>query len=100
VFEASGWRPPIVSTVALRNEGTAVLWAEIQRHRGYLETGTRLAERRAARLTDELHKIMAARLLERAAHAVDDPAFAALRDEVLAHTIDPWTAADRLLGFD
>jgi LAO/AO transport system kinase len=100
VFESSGWRPPIVSTVALRNEGVDELWGEINRHRRHLETSGQLATRRTARLTDELHKIVAARLLERAAHAVDDPNFDDLRDDVLAREIDPWTAADQLLGFD
>jgi LAO/AO transport system kinase len=97
IFEASGWRPPIVSTVALRDEGTTDLWDEIARHREHLESSGLLVQRRVARLTDELHKIVAARLFERAAHAVDDPRFDQLRDEVLARAIDPWTAADRLL---
>jgi len=100
IFDAAGWRPPIVSTVALRDEGTDELWDQIGRHRDHLERSGRLVERRTARLTDELHKIVAARLMEQAAHAVDDPAFDELRDQVLARRVDPWSAAERLLGLD
>ena len=30
----------------------------------------------------------------------DDPSFGPLRDQVLRRELDPWAAADRLLGFD
>ncbi len=100
IFEASGWRPPIVATVALRGEGTAELWAEVLAHRGHLETSGLLDERRRARLTDELRHIVVARLLERANATADDPAFVARRDAVVARELDPWTAADQLLGFE
>jgi LAO/AO transport system kinase len=96
-----GWRAPVVATTATTGEGVDELWHEIGRHRARLEDGGQLAARRAARLGDEMRHIVTARLLERATalgHGGDD--FAALRDDVAARRLDPWTAADRLLAED
>jgi LAO/AO transport system kinase len=97
---ASGqvWRPPIVSTVALRDEGVDELWQAIGRHRVHLLDTGLLEERRFARITDELRHIVAARLLEQAGARTDDPRFERLRDKVVAREIDPWGAAGELLG--
>ena len=59
-------------------------------------TGAR-DERRAQRVTSELHRILAARLMARATEVGSGADFAALRADVLARRLDPWSAADRLL---
>jgi LAO/AO transport system kinase len=100
LFEVSGWRPPIISTVALDGRGVDELWNEIIQHRSHLESTGQLAVRRAERITEELHRIVAARLLERASATADDPEFERLRDAVVARSIDPWTASEQLLGLD
>jgi LAO/AO transport system kinase len=95
-----GWRAPVVATVATTGEGVGELWPEIGRHRAHLEATGELARRRAVRLGDELRHILTARLLERVTTAASGDRFAALRDDVAARRIDPWTAADRLLVED
>jgi LAO/AO transport system kinase len=95
--DPSRWRPPVLSTVAAKGEGAAELWAGIQHHRQHLLDADLLAPRRVARTTDELQRIVAAQLLERARAVAAGDRFEALRDEVLERTIDPWTAAARLL---
>ena len=94
------WRPPIVATVALRDEGVDALWTAVADHRAHLTQTGLLETRRADRLTDELRHIVAARLLEQAGARTDDPEFERLRDLVLAREIDPWGAAGELLGLD
>jgi len=94
------WRPPIVSTVALRDEGVDELWSAVADHRAHLTATGLLEQRRVTRLTDELRHIVAARLLEQAGARTDDPEFERLRDRVLAREIDPWGAAGELLGLD
>jgi LAO/AO transport system kinase len=92
------WRPPVVATVAVDGQGADDLWAEIRRHRAVLEATGALAGRRAARLGDELRRILTARLLERATAATRGPGFAALCADVAARRLDPWSAADDLLA--
>lgn len=92
------WRPPIVATVAPEGDGADELWAAIGAHHQYLEASGKLGARRADRLTDELERILAAQLLARARATAAGPDFERLRAAVLARELDPWSAAEELLG--
>jgi LAO/AO transport system kinase len=94
--DRAGWRPPVVATTATAGDGIDDLWSAIRDHRSHLEASGELAPRRAARAADELVQILAVLLHERAiAQAGGDLEPTAA--EVTARTIDPWTAAERLL---
>jgi LAO/AO transport system kinase len=94
--DRSGWRPPVLTTTAVTGEGVAELWASIRGHRAHLEESGDLVERRAARVGDELSRIMAAVLHERAVAAAGDRLDQAAR-RVAARELDPWSAAEDLL---
>ena len=93
------WRPPVVSAVAADGTGVADVWAAVVAHRAHLGTGpgSALAGRRRARAADEVTRLVAARLMERAHTLTDGPQAAALAEAVAAGDTDPWTAADELL---
>jgi LAO/AO transport system kinase len=92
------WRPPIVDTTALTGEGVAGLWDEISRHRVYLRESGLLERRRADRLAHELRGV----LMARSAITIDELAsgeeFASAVKALAAGEIDPYQAADRLMG--
>ncbi len=94
--DRSGWRPPVVATTATTGGGVADLWEAIGRHRAHLVDTGQLEPRRAARVGDELTRILAALLHERALASgkgrVDD-----LAAQVARRELDPWTAAEGLL---
>jgi len=92
----STWRPPIVSTTATSGDGIDELWSAIADHRAHLEATDQLEARRAARIGDELSRILAALLHERALASAGDR-LAELSAEVATRSLDPWTAAERLL---
>jgi LAO/AO transport system kinase len=92
------WRPPIVRTIATTGDGVAELWDAIGAHRVFLESDGAVAERRRARLVDELRGLVAERLLEQAGAISEGMQFEALVDKVAARTSDPYTAVDALLG--
>jgi LAO/AO transport system kinase len=92
-----GWRPPIVRTVGTTGEGTAEVVAAVRDHRAAIEASGELARRRSARVAGELAAILTARLLERVRRLEGGAAFSAACDDVLARSVDPWTATDRLL---
>ena len=53
------WKPPILTTVAARQEGIDELWAAIESHRAYLDSSGRAQELLAKRLTDETVEVVA-----------------------------------------
>ena len=91
-----GWRPPVVATTATAGEGIGDLWEAVGAHREHLTSTDALGARRAARVHDELVRIVAALLHERAL-ASGGPALEALADEVAARRVDPWSAAAGLI---
>lgn len=95
--EPSAWRPPVVETVAATGDGVADLWAAVVDHQRHLDETGGLAERRRRRLEAELHRVLDARIAAEVAELARGD-LAGVRQAVLAHEIDPYAAADRLLG--
>jgi LAO/AO transport system kinase len=91
------WRPPIVETVATTAAGVDELVTAVAAHRDHLEADGRLAARRADRSAVELRRIVAERIDQRAGRLCSGPEFDELQAQVVARTLDPWAAADRLL---
>jgi LAO/AO transport system kinase len=92
------WRPPIVLTDALKEEGVEELWTKIAEHREYLESNGLLDERRRKNLAGEVFAVASARAkahLERA--VADDPELRRLLDEVQRRELDPLTAVREIL---
>jgi LAO/AO transport system kinase len=92
------WRPPIVLTDALKEEGVEQLWGKITEHREYLESNGLLDERRRKNLAGEVFAVASARAkahLERA--VADDPELRRLLDEVQRRELDPRTAGRDIL---
>ncbi|HEY5244957.1 MAG TPA: methylmalonyl Co-A mutase-associated GTPase MeaB, partial [Acidimicrobiales bacterium] len=92
------WRPPIVETVAATGEGVDDLWTAIARHRAYLVGSGRLVERRRDRLGEELRRVLTARLRRQVDELTTGPGFAAAVAALVDGRVDPYDAADELLG--
>jgi LAO/AO transport system kinase len=92
------WRPKIVQTVATRGEGIDELWSSIGEHREFQEQSGQLARRRETRLRDELRNIVLARLREQADAQCEGEHFEKLVAQVAARELDPYAAAEELLG--
>jgi LAO/AO transport system kinase len=92
------WRPPIIETVAATGAGIDDLWTEIARHRAYLVGSGRLVERRRDRLGTELRRVLTARLRRQVDELTAGPGFAAAVAALVDGRVDPYDAADELLG--
>jgi LAO/AO transport system kinase len=92
------WRPSIIDTTATTGAGVADLWEAVARHRDHLESTGTLLTRRTERLEHELRRV----LLARSAATVDQLAtreeFTSAVKALAAGEVDPYQAADRLLG--
>jgi LAO/AO transport system kinase len=91
------WKPEIVQTVATKGEGIDELWTAIEKHRAYQESKGLLEARRRRRVEREIKEIVAERYRTR----VEDESnslLSQLTDDVVSRKIDPYSAADRLIG--
>jgi LAO/AO transport system kinase len=91
------WRPDIVQTIATKGEGTEELWRAIEKHRAFQEEHGLLAERRRRRVGREVEAIV----VERYRRRIDAEASLLLGElvgEVAARRLDPYEAADRIIG--
>jgi LAO/AO transport system kinase len=90
-----GWKRPVVATVAVRDGGVDDLVAALDAHRAWLDASGDRIRRRRARATAEIEAIT----LERVRRRIGDlRAAGALADRVAAGELDPYRAADELLG--
>jgi LAO/AO transport system kinase len=90
------WKPEIVETVAIKNEGIDDLWNAVEKHRAYQEERGLLDARRKRRIARELKEIVAERYRQR----IEDETGALLDElvtEVAGRRIDPYRAADQLI---
>ena len=92
------WRPPIVETVASSGDGVDDLWTAITDHRAHLLASGALEASRRARLAREFHQILLARVEEHLDDLLAGDRFAPVVADLAAGAIDPYEAADRLLG--
>jgi LAO/AO transport system kinase len=92
------WRPEIVDTTATSGEGIDALWAAVARHRAHLVGGGQLSVRRADRLAAELRRVLLARSEVRVDELAHSEEFATAVKALAAGELDPYLAADRLLG--
>jgi len=88
------WKPPIVSTVAVRNEGIQELVSRLNQHWSWLSDTGELKHRRLARAREELTALAFAALRGRLAESRLDE----LAGQVADGTLDPFQAADELLS--
>jgi LAO/AO transport system kinase len=93
------WNAPIVKTVATENEGLEELWIRIGQHCNFLTTSGELGTRRRARLEREIVEIASQKIRQLVIEPrTDGAAFRDLLDEVAERRIDPYAAAQRLIG--
>ena len=87
------WKPPIVTTVAVKGEGIEELVGRLDQHWSWLNSAGELKKRRQARAREELTALAFAALRGRlAASRLDE-----LAGQVADGTLDPFQAADELL---
>ena len=97
-YQASDWKPPIVSTTAATGEGIGDLAAAVGKHRQWLADSGLLAERRRARVREEISAIALAELRRRMGALPGESRLDELADRVTAGELDPYSAADELIS--
>lgn len=92
------WKPPIVTTVATKDEGIDELWEAVEQHRTYQQEKGLLEDRRRRRVAREIKEIVAERYRQRVETEtvvlLDE-----LIEDVAARRMDPYEAAERLISY-
>ncbi len=92
------WRPLVVATKTLQNEGLEDLYSSIREHRAYLEAEGRLREFRKKKARLEILELVEHKIKDRVWSQVHDEAyFEKLLEQILKKTLDPYSAADQIL---
>ena len=92
------WQPPIVKTVASRNEGIDDLMAALDKHQDWLVESGRLDARRRVRAADEIEAIAVTALRARIGDLRGGSLLDELAGRVVAGELDPYAAADQLVA--
>jgi LAO/AO transport system kinase len=93
----SAWTPVVVSTSTTQPSGVDLLWNAIESHEQFLTTSGQRAVDERRRLSAEIVELVRERVGRDLSKRLDrDPDLRDVLDRVVARTIDPRTAADRL----
>lgn len=92
------WTPPVLQTVASRNEGIAEVLEAIDNHLAWAKSGSGLITRRQRRARDEIEAIAVAELRARIGDIAGDAILNDLAAQVAAGATDPYAAADKLVA--
>ncbi|MBA3783583.1 MAG: methylmalonyl Co-A mutase-associated GTPase MeaB [Nocardioides sp.] len=92
------WKPPIVKTIAAKNEGLDEVVVEIDKHRAWLVESGQLEVRRARRARDEIEAIAMTALRARWGDLHGHASLDGLAASVAEGTTDPYSAADELVN--
>jgi LAO/AO transport system kinase len=97
-YGPGGWKPPIVSTMAVRGEGIDDLVSRLEEHSAWLAESGERERRRLARASEEISAIAVATLRERIGALPGESQLDDLAGQVAVGKLDPYTAADELIS--
>jgi LAO/AO transport system kinase len=97
-YDDAEWVPPVVSTVAVNDDGTGLLCEAVERHRVYVYQEPNIAKYRHEKARVELFEIMKTRLLEKAVadlerHRVLEPLLAGMAEK----RTDPYSICEKVV---
>ena len=94
----AGWVRPVVTMAAIRGEGVDELVEALDRHRAWLDDTGQRARRRRRRAAAEIEALTLERVRVRIGDLDGAGGLADLADRVVAGELDPYRAADELIG--
>lgn len=92
------WKPPIVKTIAVENQGTDTLVEALEKHRSFLQQSGKLTKNRREKTRQEtlalLRDEISRNVLEK---VLGNGRFDALIDDIVAHKKDPYTSVQEII---
>jgi LAO/AO transport system kinase len=97
-YPAGMWKPPIVAAAATGGEGIDDLVARLAAHGAWLAESGEGERRRVGRAREEISVLAVAQVRERLGALPADARLEELAGQVASGKLDPYTAADQLVG--
>jgi LAO/AO transport system kinase len=95
--DTTSWSPPIVATIASAGEGIGELWDAVTAHRRHLEDDGLLEKKRAARMEEEVRRIIGGAMVEALRHLGGGAVYSGLMASLRDRRTHPYCVADELL---
>ncbi len=92
------WRPPVLQTCAIREDGVKELVAAIDAHWEYQRASGLKEQREREQVAEELRRIVRYTLLQHVLHQIPRQGLEDTVERVVARQEDPYSAADRLIA--
>lgn len=92
------WRPPVLKTIALTNDGVVELVNAIEKHQVYLRDHNVRAKKEAARFDDELRELLRRELLQKTLTNVPATRWSEWIDQITARKRDMYAVAEEILS--
>lgn len=96
--KTDGWQVQVFKTVAASGGGIPEVMAEVERHRAWLVESGQWAARERLRMARSVEQIVQAELLRRLRAALPANNLSEMLEEITARSLDPYTAAERVLS--
>lgn len=96
--EPTGWRIPVLRTVATSGDGVAALAAAIRSHRAHLQASGEWRQRERTRLQADLDNLLQAELVARWRAGIPESCYQTMLDELMARQLSPRQAVAKLLA--
>lgn len=91
------WIPPVIKTVATKNDGIDELLNAIQQHRQHLQASGNMASLQERYIALELYERLQHRLTQRLSNTLSDATIQAMVQRVRSRELDPESAVQHLL---
>ncbi|WP_029214815.1 methylmalonyl Co-A mutase-associated GTPase MeaB [Kallotenue papyrolyticum] len=93
-----GWEVPVLMTVATRGQGIGAVVDAIEQHLEHLRRDGYFAVRERQRIVSEFEGLLRSLALDLVRERVSPEQREAIVDQIQARTVDPYTAAERMLA--
>lgn len=94
---ASGWRPPVVQTIATSGLGADELYEAIRQHLEWSKSSGEFERRRTLRVEQELRRVIQTLMHSHVDLLSTRPEWETSQSLIASHQSDPWTEAMKLL---
>jgi LAO/AO transport system kinase len=92
-----GWEIPVLKTVALQGEGIDAVVDTLAGHLDYLQTSNELITRNHIRLSDELHAVLQAELVQRLLEQLPPDYLSNIVTDLAEKRLTPYEAVQQIL---
>ncbi len=98
IARPGAWRPPVLQTCAIRDDGVKELVAAIDAHWEYERASGLKEQREREHVSEELRRILRYTLLQHVLHQIPHQGLEDTVERIVARQEDPYSAADRLIA--